>query len=295
MNLIPFVLILITILSLFSLTHFESAVVRKKESQIYLAYFKGLRETRSQKATVAYEKSLPEKERPSQFPSMSSPKNPFTTSTHFRTARIGWDQGKLNLSSLISNSHKPSLLKTVCIKYLKELYGHADFFPKQKSFPEALLDVLIESYQKADLSTPFYHVTLRNKEFQSVFYKMVRGTHTYDLDKKIGYPPFGDMFTFAKKDSPPMNFHYANPSFLSAILGEGLKKEFIELEKRHLQKARSQCRSPIKKSEFKDFLRDHKIEEGPQLLSLFDFKYCASERHPEKYRDPETQITVKVN
>ena len=293
MNLLPFVLIIVVILSLFSLSQFERSIVQKKETQIYLAYFKGLRETRNRKATLGYKKSLPKKKR---APTLSkTPSTKESDHPYFRIARIGWDQGKLNLSSLISTPYRHPILKKVFAHYVRELYGHASFFPKRESFPEELLDALVESYKRVDLSTPFYHLNLRNGRLHPIFYKMVRGTHTYDLEKKIGYPPLGEMLTFEKSERPPMNFHYANPSFLSAVLGRAIQKELIELEKTKLETARSHSRSPLKKSEFIALLTEQMVEDKKKVVSLFDFSYRSSRSHPEKYQDPDTQITVKIS
>ena len=121
---------------------------------------------------------------------------------------------------------------------------------------------------------------------------MVRGTHTYDLENKIGYPPFSEMFTFETSELPPMNYHYANQTFLEFYFGKDFTKKFIKEEKKELETAKKKCLSPIKKSQLEQMIGNQLI--GNQILELLDFKYEPSEKKPAKHMDKKTQITVKV-
>ncbi|QVL57665.1 MAG: hypothetical protein KFB93_00905 [Simkaniaceae bacterium] len=292
MNLLPFVMVIIMVLSLFSLSQFEGAIAQKKENQIYLAYFRGLRETRNEKEKIAYERTLVKKEGDQKKSNEKLTSQP--SQNYFREKRVGWEKGKLNLSSLLKEPYKYPALETIVIEYVKDLYSHADFFPKNDKHTKALIKALIKQYKKVDPLTPFHELTFSDSNLQDIFYKMVRGTHTYDLEMKIGYPPFGEMFTFEKSDRPPMNYHYANLSFLSIVFGEKITKDFVELEKKELISAKKKCLSPIKKPEFESLLRNQMVGEKNTVLELFDFTYEASSQNPAKYLDTKTQITVKV-
>lgn len=280
------------VLGLFSLTQFEGAVTQKKENQLYLAYFKGLREVRNEKEKYAYESTLIKKKSDQKI-SSEKPKKP-SSQKYFREKKVGWEKGKLNLSSLLKEPHKYPALETVAANYVKRLYGNADFFKERTELSADLIKALITFYQKEDSTTPLYELTFKDARLQEIFYKMVRGTHTYNLEKKIGYPPFGEMFTFEMSGRPPMNYHYANLTFLSLLLGEKATKDFVELEKSALINAKKKSHSPIKKGELESLLSHQVIGDNRTILELFDFTYQPSERPPTKYHDEKTQITVKV-
>lgn len=291
MNLIPFVMIIIMVLSLFSLSQFEGALTLKKENQIYLAYFRGLRETRNKKERSAYKDTLPTNTGDKKPSNEDKPKK--SSQKYFREKRVGWEKGRLNLSSLLQKPHKYPSLETVAVAYVKQLYAHAEFFPKNDQTIKDLIKALIKAYQKDPLIS-FHEIKFNDPKLQDIFYKMMRGTHTYDLEKKVGYPPFGEMFTFEKSDRAPMNYHYANLSFLSLMFGEKMTKDFVALEKKELIEAKRKCESPIKKAELEKLLRNQMIGDKNNLLDLFEFTYQISKRVPAKYQDATTQITVKV-
>lgn len=291
MNLLPFVMIIIMVLSVFSLSQFEGALSQKKENQIYLVYFKGLREARNKKEKIPYKKPLVKNKKNTKNPIGENGKK--NAQKYFRQKRVGWEKGRLNLSSLLKKPHKYPSLEILAVAYVKELYGSAEFFPNDDQIIKNLIKALVKKEEK-NPSTPLREITFNDPKLQDIFYKMMRGTHTYDLEKKIGYPPFEEMFTFEKSDRPPMNYHYANLSFLSLIFGEEMTREFVEREKKELIDAPKKCESPIKKSELENLLNTHVMGDKNGLLELFDFTYQTSKRVPAKYQDSTTQITVKI-
>jgi len=251
----------------------------------------GLRETRNEKEKYAYESTLLKTKKSEQ----ATPSERKATSVkYFREKRVGWEKGKLNLCTLIKEPHKYSSLETVVRGYVKQLYGHADFFPKKKDITKDLIKALIEAYKKEDPSIQFHELSFKDRELQEIFYKMVRGTHTYDLERQIGYPPFGEMFTFEKSDRPPMNYHYANQTFLAFYFGKEFTKKFVALEKELLEEAKKKHLSPVKKSQLEQMIGNQMMGDRNQIFELLDFKYQPSDRKPVKYKDEKTQITVKV-
>jgi hypothetical protein len=288
MNLLPFVVVIITILALFSTSFFDRHVMETKEQQIYLAYFKGLRAARNHKEDLAY-RSL-EKGGESQSTN-SSKKEPSTKKVdYFRDEKIGWKNGRLNLSSLTQDAQKWPELKAITIAYVKQLYSHHTFFPKEAKFTEKLIDALIAAYEDKDSLTPFYELELDDK-FRFPFYKMVRGTQTYDLKTKDGYPPFGDFFTFEEREKPPMFFQDANTTFLSIVLGT--KKMQIIKDEELKETEESGCHhSSLNRTKLEELFNDS--PPSPQQLDLFDFSKKGSPRKPGKHTDSTTQITVRA-
>lgn len=290
MNLLPFVMVIIMVLTLFNLSHFEEVLRQKKENQMYLAYFRGLREIRNQKVQAAYKKTS-SKDKKDQKKSTKRPPNK-KSHTYFREKRIGFEKGRLNLSSLLKKPHKYPSLEAVTVEYVKQLYGKAEFFPDHDEVIKDLVKTLIKKKEENPL-LPLCEMTFDDPQLQGIFYKMMKGTQFYDL-KGNGYPPFEDMFTFETSDRPPMNYHYANLAFLSLIFGQKEAREFAELEKSQLIGAKKKCCSPIKKPELERLLMNQYGSNPRLVLELFDFTYRPSERASMKYRDKETQITVKT-
>ncbi|MDJ0652294.1 MAG: hypothetical protein QNJ27_04750 [Simkaniaceae bacterium] len=290
MNLLPFVVIIIVVLTLFSLSQFEGLLSLKKENQIYRAYFRGLRERRNNKANKPCHKITPKNKKNTK--TAKAKKAIKSTQKYFREERVGWEKGRLNLSSLLATPHKYPSLEAVAVQYIKRLYGKAEFFPKNDQIIKDLMETLIKEQQKSP-PTPLHEITFSDPRLQDIFYKMMRGTHSYDLEGK-GYPPFGEMFTFEQSNCPPMNYHYANISFLSLVVGEEMTKKFVELEKKQLIDAKKKSQSPIKPSTFKNLLKTQGIGDKNGLLELFEFSYRKSKGVLAKHQDSATQITVKV-
>jgi len=288
MNLLPFVIVIITILALFSSSFFDRHVMEKKEQEIYLAYFKGLRVARNHKEDLAYRSLM----KGGKSKSTSSSKNESSekTTPYFRNEKIGWKNGRLNLSSLTQDAKKWPELKAITIAYVKRLYSGHNIFPKEDKFVERLVDDLIAAYKDGDPLLPFHEVELDDK-FHLPFYKMVKGTHTYDLEEKTGYPPLGDFFSFEERESPPMFFQDANTTFLSIVLGTKKTQIIVDEELKEIEESKRH-RSSINRTKLEELLSNS--PPSPQQLELFDFNQKRSPRTPGKHTDPKTQITVRA-
>lgn len=296
MNLLPFVVIILVLLSLFSVSQLQSKIVEKKELQLYTTYFITMRESRNSKekrvctgAKAKEKKSHGEKQSEAQTSTQSS-----EPQGYFREKRVGWERGKLNLSSLINDSGKWPVLELVTAAYIKELYSGASFYPKEKDFEKKFLRTLIATLKESKDRPPLHELQFKDQAMQAIFYRMLRGTNTYVLNPKKGIPPFGDFFTFEPSEKPPMNLHYANLSFLSALVGhkgaQKLKTSEEECFKNNPEKKRYQC--PYSFEELRQLLDDPKLTDLSERLSLLDQKYKAMTKPPGMARDQQTQITV---
>ncbi|MCB1110595.1 MAG: hypothetical protein KDK64_06395 [Chlamydiia bacterium] len=285
MNLLPFTVVILIILALFSTSSFEQHRTESQKQIVYQAYFRTLRAARNHKEDLAY-RSLNHSQKKSE--SKESPKKKKKI-RYFREEKIGWDNGRLNLSSLTSDAQKWPKLKGVAARYVNRLYGHLDFFPKSKNFSEKLIDALAAAYKEKDADTPFHEIEL-DPPYHIPFSKMVKGTQTYDL-KKSGYPPFGNFFTFEKREKPPMFFQDANLTFLALILGAEGAAKLEEKELAYIEEKQKHS-SEIQRPDLEQMLKDHPPD--PMELDLFDFTTYHSTRKPGKAQDPQTGITVRV-
>ncbi len=280
MNLLPFVMIVILVLSLFSTTQYQKMVTQKKEQKIYTTYFRGLREARNEKMRHTYNRSIERKRGPKKE-TKGNQEGQIQTN-YFREDRIGWEKGKLNLSSLLNDPEKWPGLEAIAIAYVKRLYIHTNFYPKSGGVEKKLIKALVAKYKEEE-PPPFHKIRFEDRELDWLFYKMVKGTHTYDLEGK-GSPPFANFFTFEETEGPPINFHYANPSLLKTVLGEGKAQKLFSEEKKYLAEAPIKCRSPLKRGRIQEILANRS--------ALFDSRYEKSNKTPGKHTDTTTQITV---
>lgn len=49
------------------------------------------------------------------------------------------------------------------------------------------------------------NIEFENPEMQSLYTKMLKGTNTYDLKEKQGYPSFLRLFSFIEDNAKPIN------------------------------------------------------------------------------------------
>jgi len=293
MNLLPFVMIIVLVLGMFSLSQFQRNNSLEKEKNTYIAYFKGLRETRNDLEDMAYVNA--KKRKTNHTPSSSTTSEPqekddIKERHFFRERKVGWPSGRLNLSSLLDDAQAKSGLKNITIEYLQALYGHKDFFPKD---PKSLLDSIIAKLKTNKDLIPLHELELDDPKMHDIFYRVLKGTHTYNLKKQgskdpEGYPPFDHFFTFEKSSHLPMNFNSANEVFLEVALGVNVAKELIKKEKEQVKT--NALSSPLSKDEINDIFKNI----FPSPKDLFNFNSSGTQKNPEMYVDSQTKITVRI-
>ena len=281
-------MIIVLVLGMFSLSQFQRNNSLEKEKNTYIAYFKGLRETRNDLEDMAYVNA--KKKKTNHTPSSSTTSEPqekddIKERHFFRERKVGWPSGRLNLSSLLEDDQTKLDLQKITIEYLQALYGHKDFFPKK---PKPLLDSIIAKLKTNKDLIPLHELELYDPKMHDIFYRMLRGTHTYNLKKQEGYPPFDHFFTFEKSSHPPMNFNSANEVFLEVALGENVAKKLIKKEKEQVKT--NALSSPLSKDEINDIFKTV----FPNPKDFFNFDSSGGQRNPEMYVDDQTKITVRI-
>lgn len=225
MNVFPFVVMIMTLLALFSSSSLERYVRVRKKQQVYQAYFIKLRYDQNKRQDSSFSGSAKKK------PSSKSNK----TFDRLKTIKGKVKKEYLNLYSLTLDTQEGSALKEVAIAYIERLYKHAEFFPKEARFAERLLDVLIANYKEASSSSnkiKLHKIKLKDP-FKFPFYTMLKGTQDYSLKLKgtdKGYPPFGKVFIFNRNRKLPLPLKYASIPFLAVVLGERNTQKILEKE-----------------------------------------------------------------
>jgi hypothetical protein len=142
---------------------------------------------------------------------------------------------KWNLAALVLNESPIPFLHQSAAALLKDLYGHTEFWIEGESKNPLLAEELLFSFRMKDdkkemesLSDLFPLDPL----LQPIFYKLLKGSNSYNLKKKEGYPPLEDFFSFEPKNKKTLCLCYASYPALKAFLGEDLAQEIVSLEKK---------------------------------------------------------------
>lgn len=303
MNLIPFVTILLIILSLFSLSHFKSSASLAQEKTLYTDYFHSLRNVRNKREHTCYKearKRLHHTPRLTTSPS-KKPSNPNkqTESPLFNPVdrHLLYPTGCLNLSSLVDNPTAYPQLKIIATRYLIAIYSHASFFPKDPSFTHQLIEQLVHIQTMHKEPLPLHTVILPDATTHKIFYKMLKGTHTYHLTNKVGYPPLHKLLTFdtTKERRAPINFAVANIILLECVLGKHATERLLSLE-RPLVDGEDPLPLPVKTSnELERALDIHIPSTTHSACQLLDFTVIPATKKPEEQVGSHTNITVRID
>ncbi|MCB9092849.1 MAG: hypothetical protein H6620_09845 [Halobacteriovoraceae bacterium] len=289
MNLIPFVIIIIVILGMFSYSSFSSSITKKKEATHYKAYFQGLREIRNLKAEQAYLSQLTSKERAE----LDTPKE----FSYFRERWEGAPQGRINLYPLIENPASNKTLYSVALNYLELLYGTALFHEnKDQGMCKKILDQLLKSQKKSFKETQgplkLYEVAFEESHLKEKYFKMLSGTTSYNLREKQGYLPLKQAIEFEKSTSKPIKFPYANTLLIEALFGKKVTKEILnaELEIQQTEEKVSNTYA-LTENDLKEITWKNNVDD--QVFLLLDYKKT-KDSPPISWTDPNTNITIRL-
>lgn len=289
MNLLPFVIIIIIILGMFSYSSFSSSMTGKKEMSSYKAHFQGMREIRNQKAEQAYLSQLTSKEKVELEGSKELP--------YFRERSEGAPQGRINLYSLIENPSSNKTLYAVALKYLELLYENA-FCDKRKDqkLCKKILDGVLKA-QRKNIKDNQEVLELCKIEFEDSYlkekyFKMLNGTTSYNLQDHKGYLPLYQAIEFEKTTSKPIKFPYANVVLIEALFGVKATKEIIkeEWEKQQAEEKASNTYA-LTENDLKEITWKSNVDD--QVFSLLDYKKTKGSP-PISWTDPTTNITIRL-
>jgi len=148
--------------------------------------------------------------------------------TYYRDKYRGSEESKINLLPLITGDKKYPHLYEVALAYIQKAYGGARFYQEQRmeNFAKTLLDHFIHEGKKRwkEGSPPSFDEFPFPEDLflHSAYYKVLRGTHSYNLDTREGYPPLDHLFKIdaEKKSLNPISFAYAPSPLLEVVLGK---------------------------------------------------------------------------
>jgi hypothetical protein len=119
------------------------------------------------------------------------------------------DATKFNLQPVL-NSQQP-LFYNHALELLRYLYEKAPFY--QPGLERKILDQMIQQ----EISR--FRDLVLDADTEWRYYKMVKGTHTYQAGTGCGYPPLSDFFCINSHQSKPINLSHVSRPIVTLLFG----------------------------------------------------------------------------
>lgn len=276
MNILPLVSAFILIFGICSYTffhHFTAAVI---EHRHYRGAHKISRTfaSRMQRKTFAKIKAN----------NTETQKSAITTSTVFHSPRDRFNlspEGKLNISVLLQEGDRPEK-EAIFLELIRNLY---EYTPHYKP---GLENDLLEILKQNPKLTSFEELLIDAPQF----YKFVKGTHQYSLEKFEGYPALRDFFIIdVKKKSKLINFSYASRPILEAVFGKVLAPQIINEEK-HKWESKGK-HSPLTQQELEAFL----LKKNKNYVKYAPYIFFSGTKHAKTQdviQEQRSKIQLKI-
>ena len=85
-----------------------------------------------------------------------------------------------------------------------------------------------------------------------IYYRILKGSGSYDLATHQGYPPLSDFFSLETKERNSVYFSFASLPVLSALFGKQTAEEIMQKEEE--KSIEAQTRKTLSKQEVEEFL-----------------------------------------
>ncbi len=236
MNILPFVTMSLILLATLSYNSLDKGKLLRYEKETALGYMRAEKILLNKMHKAAFNKA-PTKKETSDLSQKTIKKE-----THPSPLIRGFSLVKMNLSPLFKEDC-PEVVKITFFNLLKTYYGHSSFLePSTLDFTiKNFINHFIESgkekiHQYKEAKKDLFSIKLSQFHPKStlenhIFYKMLKGTHQYNLEKQEGYPPFEDVFCLEeKKPLKILHFPSLPSTMLKALFGEPLTKSILEKE-----------------------------------------------------------------
>ncbi len=293
MNILPFVTILILVISLAISSFFggykECSFAKIGTTGLINAYRlarNSSEETRLLKFASSLQKNDGnEKEKSKELPKVRKTKN--------RTFRDNiTDNSKFNLYPL-TQKECPPFLEEVFINLLKELYLSTDLLKEykydKKIFPKALTKELLTVLRNLPEGSAikFDDIILPNPHLHALWYKMLQGTQSYP--DKGSWPSIKQFIVLKEtKEKKVLSARKAAVPVLKAFFGEKITEAILEKEKEPDRK-----KAPLTQDEMVHLLEDEGCPS--EQKTYIHYGYKKNVRRTESEKDPITGITAEVS
>jgi hypothetical protein len=273
MNALPITILFIMLLSMISLTFFQSVHHTDYLAHKHKSYMQVRRDLYSKLEREAFKPHMPSNKPGEQK------QNP-TPRTHYTSSRMSEDikeSSKLNISPLFLVGKEPNLpLQKTFTHLLTILYGKKAFFPQEGI--ELLVKSLIAQGKKKG-PKEFTDLYPEDPALKEIFYKMLKSQ-----------TPLGDYVTLSEKeDRKPVYFISASIPLLKALFGEKITQEILAKEEENYF-AQTTGSPILKEPELKELLSRSVLTNDP--LSLIQFHNPTKEKTTLRQENKKANIAL---
>ncbi|MBM3192213.1 MAG: hypothetical protein FJZ63_06160 [Chlamydiae bacterium] len=292
MNTLPFVAIVLILLAGFSYRALGTAKISQKETSVLLSYLHTEKKLLNALHTSAYKKLAKAKKKTpsinkssSKSPKHTPRKNPLSP---------------MNLTPLFEPSC-PEIVSSLFVKLLKLYYEQ---YSTQADLKKFAIDFTLHGKQTlqefAQKKVPFADIKLsklypHSPVSRQLFYKMLKGTHLYDLQRKEGYPPFEEAFCLKEKSfSKLLHFPSLSPGMLRSIFGEEIAASILDKEA-SLSTQEGRSSATLSEHELLNHLHEHfpTMKNLETLIPLLDFSLGKKRKEKMVVQDMTTYIQIE--
>ncbi len=201
-----------------------------------------------------------------------------------RSEKIASDHAKFNLHHLLTEN-PPSFVKLLTINLLQELYGHTSFFQEGSR--------LIDSFIQVVAPKNLIDLIPEDEALHLVYYKMLKGTNHYDLQKGIGYPPLDHFMTIDSSDHHVIHYADCHEVLLRVLFGRETSQEIIQSEASKYFEV-SKYNYTLSHQELDPYIKKaySSAPAKEQLLKYVDFSSKKGKRNILLEEDKGTHITI---
>lgn len=297
MHVLPFVSIFLIILTSLSYSFLDKSKTLIYEKQMALSYMKVERQLLRTLHREAFKK-IPKKKKSSEPSQKPAPNPEYSPRLH--------SHSKMNLFPLLTEK-TPSECQQVFKRLLKALYQNSPFLDR------STIDVTLSHLSETIIKTGKNHLALckslkedlssirlsdlypETTSEHALFYKMLKGTHRYDLAKE-GYPPLEDFFCLEEHPEPYIaHFPSLSPLMLTVIFGTEEGLAILEEEQDLRTKTPERVLKTLSKEELVAFLN----KQFPSKTSLslviehLDFSSHSTKKEPLIVYDKLTHLQIE--
>lgn len=292
MNILPLVLSLLLIFAFTSYNLLQQRIATKWEETSYRSFMTVERKLRSKWERLLFKEAAKDTKEKKTVKKRQTTKHFFESP---REKQKKSDLSKLNLAPLMAKP-KPSFhagLYETAAQLIRELYEDKIFsqVPMSEQLEYRILDALIEQGMQIPENTSLAQLFPDDPLLKDVFYKMLKGTNTYQLSAHKGIAPFSDFFLIdPAATSKPIHFSFASKELLIAVLGKKNTISVMEEEKKKWEE--EQKIHTLSKPELETVLMNNRSNLS-DFEDLFDFAKVAKGSKYITSEDKTTGINLK--
>lgn len=204
---------------------------------------------------------------------------------------------KLNIGQLLVADARQvsSLLYETAAKLIRLLYEKTTVYEPDLEYQ--ILNLLMKAAKEnpSELKLENLAASILTDSKNKSLYKIFKGTSSYTLFTKEGYPPLADFISIDfYKNKKPINFHYAPRVLLVALFGEQITLQVIEAEKKKWEKPRKH--SSLTDKEFESLLLNdpEKKLSFSMVEPLINFNQRTEKNQHVTVKDSKSGISLKT-